>query len=75
MDIRKDRDFALYVNQKNGETREFLISLDEVLLIVAGLGKAVTVSFTDTVGEVWNINLCHLSADVNMEAKRMTLTC
>ena len=73
MDIREKRDIRFYVKQLNGDIREFRINLDEVHLLVSGLGKPFSLTLTDTVGESWCIGLCNGFLEVDLDAKKVEL--
>ena len=71
MDIRKEK-FRLTFKRSNIE-RYFDISYEELMAILAGLGKPVSICLTDTAGEKWWIGLTNLQADVDMNEKFIML--
>ena len=71
MDIREEN-FRLTVKACNHET-EFLIDFDEVMVIIASVGKPVSIMLTDTVGEIWSISVIKAQVEIDTKQKAMEL--
>lgn len=71
MDIR-EKNFRLTVKARNQET-EFLIDFDEVMVIIASVGKPVSIMLTDTVGEIWSISVIKAQVEIDTKQKAMEL--
>lgn len=71
MDIR-EKNFRLTVKACNQET-EFLIDFDEVMVIIASVGKPISIMLTDTVGEIWNISVIKAQVEIDTKQKAMEL--
>ena len=72
MDIRKQGNYRLIVETPNTKL-EFIIDFNQVLILLTSIGKPVSITLTDIIGDPWVLNVINYHAEIDSQSKTITL--